>query len=347
MTNSLIPVFDGHNDVLLRLWRSGSRTPEEDFLQGGQVGHLDLPKAEAGGFAGGLFAVFVPSLSNGMGQDGKPQALPPSLEEARDATLELVSLLVRVERASSGRVKICRTAAEIRNAMEKSVLAAILHVEGAEMIDAELRMLDVLYEAGLRSLGPVWSRQNIFGHGVPFRFPSSPDIGPGLTEHGRNLVRACNELRIMIDLSHLNEQGFWDIAKLSNAPLVASHSNAYGLTPHSRNLTDRQLDAIRESDGFVGVNFGTMFIRRDGRKDPSTRLDEIVDHIDYLAERIGIDRVGLGSDFDGTTVPDALRDASCLPALVQTLRLRGYDDQAVRKICSENWIRVLERTWGG
>jgi membrane dipeptidase len=150
----------------------------------------------------------------------------------------------------------------------------------------------------------------------------------------------------MIDLSHLNEQGFWDVAALSDAPLVASHSNVHALTPHSRNLTDRQLDAIRESDGLVGINFGTMFIRADGRKDPDTPLDELVRHIDYLVDRIGIDRVGLGSDFDGTTVPADLKDASHLPALVSLLRSKGYDDVAVRKICSDNWIRVLEETWG-
>ncbi|MGO4704420.1 dipeptidase [Microvirga sp. 2MCAF38] len=341
-----VPVFDGHNDVLLRLWRTGSKTAERDFLQEGTTGHLDLPRARAGGFAGGLFAVYVPSSATGTGSDGKPEPLAPSLVEAQAATLELVSLLTRMERVSDGGLKICRTGGDIRNAMTQGSLAAVLHVEGAEMIDPDLKMLDVLHQAGLRSIGPVWSRSNIFGHGVPFRFPSSSDLGPGLTEQGRALVRACNELRIMIDLSHLNEKGFWDVAALSDAPLVASHSNVHALTPHSRNLTDRQLDAIRESDGLVGVNFGTMFIRADGTKNTDTKLEELVSHIDYLVERIGLDRVGFGSDFDGTTVPNDLRDASRLPALVAALRNKGYDDEAVRKICGENWIRVLEKTWG-
>ncbi|MGO4572377.1 dipeptidase [Microvirga sp. 2TAF3] len=345
-TDALIPVFDGHNDVLLRLWRTGGKAAELEFLKEGSSGHLDLPKARAGGFAGGLFAVYVPSSGNITGADGKTEALTPSLEEAQAATLELISLLVRVERVSAGGLRICRSCSDIRAAMTSGALAAVLHIEGAEMIDPDLKMLDVLYQAGLRSIGPVWSRSNIFGHGVPFRFPSTPDTGPGLTEQGRALVQACNEFRIMIDLSHLNEQGFWDVAAMSNAPLVASHSNVHALTPHSRNLTDRQLDAIRESDGFVGVNFGTMFIRGDGRKDPDTKLDELVRHIDYLVDRIGLDRVGLGSDFDGTTVPNDLKDASCLPSLVNLLRSKGYDDIAVRKICGDNWIRVLERTWG-
>jgi membrane dipeptidase len=346
-SEALIPVFDGHNDVLLRLWRSENGAPELGFLKEGTTGHLDLPRARVGGFAGGLFAVFVPSSIDGIGSDGKPQALPPSLAEAQTATLDLISLLVRLERASEGGMRICRSGRDIRSAMASGALAVVLHIEGAEMIDPDLKMLDVLYQTGLRSIGPVWSRSNIFGHGVPFRFPSLPDIGPGLTDQGRELIRACNALRILIDLSHLNEQGFWDVAALSDAPLVASHSNVHALTPHSRNLTDRQLDAIRDTDGFVGVNFGTMFIRADGRKDPDTKLDELVRHIDYLVDRIGLDRVGLGSDFDGTTVPSDLSDVSRLPALVNLLKVRGYDDAAVRKICAENWIRVLERTWGG
>ena len=97
-------------------------------------------------------------------------------------------------------------------------MAAILHIEGAEAIDAELKALDVLHKAGLQSLGIVWSRDNVFGHGVPFRFPSPPDTGPGLTEAGKALVRRCNELKIMLDVSHLNEKGFWDVARHSTAP---------------------------------------------------------------------------------------------------------------------------------
>ena len=122
-------------------------------------------------------------------------------------------------------------------------------MEGCEAIDADLAALETFYAAGLRSLGPVWSRNNIFGHGVPFAYPMDPDTGPGLTEAGKRLVKACNRLGIMIDLSHITEKGFWDVAKLSDQPLVASHSNVHAITPVARNLTDRQLDAMRESQG--------------------------------------------------------------------------------------------------
>ena len=230
--------------------------------------------------------------------------------------------------------------------MAAGAIAPVLHIEGAEAIDREFQMLDVLHAAGLRSLGPVWSRPTIFAHGVPFRFPSTPDIGPGLTDLGRELVRRCNALKIMLDLSHLNEQGFWDIAKLSDAPLVATHSNAHAICPHSRNLTDKQLAAIKDSGGMVGVNFAVSFLRPDGRRNPDTPLSVVVDHIDHLITHLGEDHVGIGSDFDGAAIPVEIDSAAGLPNLINAMRARGYGEALITKICSGNWLRVLERTWG-
>ena len=353
MSTDRVPVFDGHNDLLLRLYGLSPPERESAALQGRADGHLDLPRMRAGGFAGGLFAIYVPSVGDGLDGDALMEreryALPlaPAVpfDAASAATVSMASILLRLERASDGALTICRSAAEIRAAMARGAIAAVLHVEGAEGIDPDLDMLEVLHAAGLRSLGPVWSRPNRFGHGVPFRFPSSPDTGKGLTDHGRALIKACNRLKIMIDLSHLNEKGFWEVAQMSDAPLVASHSNAHALCPSSRNLTDRQLAAIGESRGLVGVNYATSFLRADGRKDARTGLDEITRHIDYLLERLGEDGVALGSDFDGAQIPDAIGDAAGLPNLIAALRARGYGEALVRKIASENWISLLERTW--
>jgi membrane dipeptidase len=254
-------------------------------------------------------------------------------------------LLFRLEDRSEGRVKVVRSVGELSDCLQNGVVAAILHFEGAEPIDPNLDALEVFYRAGLRSLGIVWSRPNAFAEGVPFKFPHSPDTGPGLTEAGRRLVRECNRLGIMIDLSHLNERGFWDVARLSTAPLVATHSNAHALCPSTRNLTDRQLDAIKESGGMVGVNFGVGFLREDGGRDPRTLLEVLVRHIDYLVERMGIEHVGFGSDFDGATMPYDLSDVACLPNLISTLRAHGYDEPALHKLAYQNWLRVLGRTW--
>jgi membrane dipeptidase len=339
MSDLPLPVFDGHNDTVLRLWQE--RLPVGAFLDGGEVGHLDLPRARRGGFAGGLFACFVPSVRSGEGDTPRT----PDLVHAQRVTFALAARLQRLERA--GALGLCRSAADIRDRMGEGRLAAVFHIEGAEAIDPELEALEVLHAAGLRSLGPVWSRPNVFGHGVPFRYPSSPDTGPGLTDAGRALVRACNDLRIMVDLSHLNEKGFWEVADLSTAPLVASHSNAHALCPTSRNLTDRQLAAIRESGGLVGLNFACAFLRADGRDDADTPLETLARHLDHLAERLGVDGVALGSDFDGCTVPTSIGDAAGLPRLFDHLRAHGWDEPALRKLAHENWLRVLEWTWGG
>jgi membrane dipeptidase len=149
----------------------------------------------------------------------------------------------------------------------------------------------------------------------------------------------------MIDLSHLNEQGFWDVAALSEAPLVATHSNVHALCQSTRNLTDRQLDAIKESGGLVGINFAVNDLWEDASRDADLPLEILVRHLDYLVERLGIEGVALGSDFDGTTVPCEIGDASGLPGLLAVLRTHGYDDDALHKIGHQNWRRILAQTW--
>ena len=356
-TPGRVPIFDGHNDVLLRLHRRGGAKTAGAFLDGEAKGHLDLPKARQEGFAGGLFAIFVPSTARPTSGNGSAPSdtafsdvpSPPAVEmtAAQAAVYGMVSLLLRIERESQGRVRVCRNVDDIRRSFADDVLASVLHIEGAEAIDPDFELLDVLHEAGLRSLGPVWSRPNAFGHGVPFLCPSSPDTGPGLTALGKELVGACNRLKILIDLSHLNAKGFWDVAETSNAPLVATHSNAHALSPHSRNLTDEQLAAIRGTGGMVGVNFATSFLRADGRADGDTPAELVIDHLEYMLERVGEDGVGFGSDFDGARVPAGIGNAAGLQHLVEIMRARDYGERLIAKVCSGNWLRVLERTWEG
>jgi membrane dipeptidase len=347
-------IVDGHNDSLGRLYPYTHEHVRE-FLVRHTDGQLDLPRAREGGLAGGFFAVYASAHAPGTHVPFEashtptgyevPLAAPLDPTRASQVAIAMTAGLFRLEAVSSGQVKVVRSLEELACCLQTEVLAAILHLEGADAIDPELYLLDVLYQAGLRSLGVVWSRPNVFGCGVPFRFPHSPDTGPGLTAEGRALVRTCNQLGILVDVSHLNEQGFWDLAAITTTPIVATHSCAHALCPVTRNLTDRQLDAIRESDGMVGLNFGVSFLREDGANNPDTPLSVVVRHIDYLVERLGIDRVGFGSDFDGATIPLELGDAAGLPRLIAQLRQAGYDEAALRKLAYENWLRVLELTW--
>src|ERR1700731_3358773 len=182
-----VPIFDGHNDVLLRLYRRGGTDVSRAFLEGEAKGQLDLPMARQGGFVGGLFAIFVPS---GDGQNS-PNGETPSqrvssgarsapaveLAPAQRAVLSMVSILLRIERESKGRVRICRNVTDIQQALKDDVLAPVLHIEGAEAIDPNFELLDVLYEAGLRSLGPVWSDPMRSGMACHSAVPHRPTRG--------------------------------------------------------------------------------------------------------------------------------------------------------------------------
>jgi membrane dipeptidase len=350
-----LPVFDGHNDVLLSIYLpKNSKSPS--FFDRNDRGHIDWPRMREGGFAGGFFAVFVPSRSSsdkhpGAAPDDEntaydlPAASPIDQAYAREICIKGMASLYQLESQSNGRLRVVRSADELDTCLQQRAIAAVLHFEGAEAIDTDLNALHVFYQAGLRSLGIAWSRSNAFAEGVPFKFPHGPDTGAGLSEAGRELVKGCNQLGIVIDLAHINEQGFWDTANLTDAPLVVTHSAAHALCPSTRNLTDKQLDAIGESRGVIGVNFHVAFIRKDGRLDPNTPLMEIVHHIDYIAERIGIEHVALGSDFDGATIPLELGDVAGIPKLLNGLQQKGYDEDALRRVTHENWLRVLQQTW--
>ena len=341
------PIFDGHNDALLRLWKGGpSALPH--FANGGP-GHVDLPKARKGGFAGGFFAIFVPgSMAFDLAALQQPTydiAPPGELNEAESLKVVIAQASILLKLEAQGDLRICTSVSDIRSAMDDGILAAVMHIEGAEAIGPDLAALDVLYAAGLRSIGPVWSRETIFGTGVPFRFPSDGDIGPGLTKDGKKLVRKASDLRMVVDLSHLNEAGFWDVADLG-VPLVATHSNVHALTPLSRNLTDRQLKAIGETGGIVGLNFATAFLRPDGQMRPEGALEWMPKHLAHMIEHAGEDHVTLGSDFDGGVMPEEIKDVGGLEVLRAAMRDAGFDEPLIEKICWRNWISALERIWG-
>lgn len=338
-------VFDGHNDVLISADISA-------FETGREGGHLDLPRMKSGMLAGGIFAVFTPTPGTDLmpdlgAQAGEayllPMADPVDHHHAAGYAAKAAAHLFELERR--GVVSICRAPGDIESASAAGRLAAVLHLEGAEAIAEDVSNLDLWYAAGLRSLGPVWSRRNAFGEGVPFGHRHSPDTGGGLTKAGLRLIRRCAELGIALDSSHLNEAGFWDMARADPGPLIASHSGAFSISPSPRNLTDAQIDAIASSGGLIGAVFAPAFVREDGADEADTPLSTIVEHIRYVADRAGVEHIALGSDFDGATMPAGLGDASGLPALLDELATNGFSDTEIELIAWSNWRRVLESWW--
>ncbi len=343
-----LPVFDGHNDAI-------TRADRDRLAVGRDGGDLDLPRMRAGGIRGAIFAVFSPSPDS---EDHAPRLVPRDdgvieaeyampLDYAAAAAHAGTAAGALLAFARSGELRLARTIGDLDvvHADPSSPPAAVLHLEGAEAIAPGLEPLELWYAAGLRSLGPVWSRANAFASGVPFISPSSPDTGPGLSAAGRELVRRCGELGILVDVSHLNEAGFWDIAKLDAGPLVASHSAAHALCPMSRNLTDAQLDAIGSSGGLVGIVFACPFLRADFRDDTDTPVRLIAEHAAYIAERIGSEHVALGSDFDGAPIPDGVGDAAGMPVVLDALAEVGFAEDELRAIAWNNWRRVLAQWW--
>lgn len=348
----MVKIFDGHNDTLLAYYRN-TRGPNNSFFEESSEGHIDFPRAKRGGFAGGFFALYASSEGYDMDSSFRQtetgyeflMAPPRDRQGALQDAIAMASILFKIERESAGKFKVVRNLSELHYCLEHDIMAAILHIEGAEAIDTRLDTLELFYQAGLRSIGPVWSRQNAFGMGVPFSFPKHPDTGDGLTQAGKDMVKLCNSLGIMLDLSHITEKGFWDLAAISDAPLVATHSNAYALSASPRNLTDKQLAAIAETDGMVGLNYAVGFLREDGKPDENTPFETMLGHLDYLMAKLGEDRVGLGSDFDGARIPKVLGDVAGLPKLLAAMEQHGYGKDLIEKIAHKNWLRVLAKTW--
>ena len=337
----MLPVIDGHNDTLL-----AATDPGRDggaFLADDPASHLDLSRAERAGLAAGLFAMFVPEEQDGtLDWDDRPPAIDH--ERARRVTDEMFATL-RGWAAESDRFRLVGDIDDLDACLAGDAVGAIPHIEGAAAVAPDLVNLSALYENGLRSVGIAWSRPNAFGRGVPFEHDTTPDVGSGLTEAGIDLVEACERRGILVDLAHLNAAGFWDVAATVDAPLVVSHAGAHALSPAARNLTDDQLDAVADSGGLVGCTFAVAHLRADGDHERDAPLSTLLDHVEYLADRMGVDHVALGSDFDGATVPEAVGDVTGIRDVFDGLEARGFDRAEREAIAHGNWRRVLGEWW--
>ncbi len=342
------PVIDGHNDVLSHLHEQ--HAPDDAILEE-EAAAITVPRARSGGVAAGMFAALPPTgeweeVQRTAGGYEIPYNASVGWEESARTIGALGARLFRLLDAAGGQVRLVRDAADLDACLAGDALGVVFHFEGAEPIDTDLDALEVWYAAGLRSLGIVWSRANDFASGVPFKFPSTPDTGPGLTDAGGRLVKRCAELGIAVDLSHLNAAGFWDVARIDAAPLIASHSGVYELCTYSRNLMDDQLDAIAASGGLVGINFDVGSLRADGGNDADTPLSRIAEHARYVADRCGVDHIALGSDFDGATMPADVPHAGAYQGVLAALEAAGFANHEVDQIAWRNWRRVLAAAWG-
>ena len=314
-------VFDAHCDFLHHTVRD-----ERRFDQRLDAGCIDLPRLLEGGVTAQIFALWdywaeLPTDRN------------PTVESLRQ-----VDAFYRMADLSSDRFTPATRAADVERAKVEGKVAGVLSLEGAEPLAGDLGLLRVFYRLGVRSLGLTWDYGNLAGDGVGVAHPG------GLTDFGQALVREADQLGIMVDVAHLPPRGVDDVLQVAQGPVIDTHANAHALCGHRRNLTDTQLDVLAATGGVVCVAFVPDFIADDPSQ---ASLDGLLDHIDYVVCRIGVDHVGIGSDFDGYDgVTRDLEDVSRLPSLTAGLAARGYDQSAKRKILGLNLLRVYRQVAG-
>lgn len=315
-------VFDGHCDSLIEI-TDGVRSWDVDS----GIGQLDLPRLKAGGIDAQIFAVFVRDLR---------------LKDGAKETLAMIETLHGILETWTGEMTLATKAEHIRQARRSGKIAAILGMEGAEGLEGEIKLLRAYHRLGLRNIGLTWNRRNHAADGV-----AESRSGGGLTEFGRLLVQEMRRLGIMLDIAHLAPAGVQDVFQVYEGPVVASHANAHAICRHRRNLTDEQLEAVAASGGLVGVTFVPDFLSEQGKEEPSL-FDKLLEHIEHIVHLVGIDHVGIGSDWDGNISLPAgfMQDVSHTPMLTEGLVQRGFTEAQIRKILGENWLRVFEQVAG-
>lgn len=310
-------VIDAHCDTLGRVlegrWRLGERTTR---------GQFDLHRAREGGLTAELMATFVNHQRPG---DGIRQ------------TLDFIDTFYAEMESAPELVMQALTASDIERAKHEGKIALMLSMEGAEGLGGSLSILRMIHRLGLRVLGLTWNRRNEAADGI-----GELQTNSGLTSFGMDLVRECNRLGILLDLSHLNPPGVSDVLKLTEAPVVATHSNAYAVHAHPRNLTDVQLERIAAAGGVVGVVPVPPFLGPFTDRAP---LEPVFEHMNHLIRVMGEDHVGLGMDFDGVgnMRTEGIEDVSTLPKLTSAMAEHSYSPERIRKILGGNYLRVFRK----
>jgi len=259
-----------------------------------------------------------------------------------DIALEMFGIFYEDVQKDKKLVQI-KKKSDFSKVQEKTKLGYILGLEGADPLGNNLKFLPAFYELGIRLITLTWSRKNMFGEGVQKNVGINE--GEGLSQLGKQLVAAMNELGIVVDVAHLNRKGFQDVVKHSKSPFIASHTCAYSLVEHERNLSDEQIKQIAESEGCIGITFVPEFLVPNPKKEPAT-IEHVIEHLVYMVDLVGINYVGLGSDFDGIDgAPIGLENASKFKELPSHLKEKGFSKNDVNKIMGENWYRVFRAVW--
>lgn len=321
-------VVDSHNDSMMLVVDEKTWLPKINIRENTN-NHIDIPKMRAGNLRVGFFAAYTNSYNGNS-------------KRALSRTLALINALYWTEKNNSDVFNITSTFNEIEEAVLDWKIAAVPTIEGAYSMTKNNadKLLDQYNDLGIKAIAFTWNYSNELGEGANEIYDDGNNTpsAKGLTDLGREMVRKMNRLGIIVDVSHLNTTTFWDVLNTTKAPIIASHSGAYAIKPHRRNLNDAQLKAIADNGGVVGLVLYREFVK--DMEDAYIR--DYVDHIDYVVELIGIDHVGIGSDFDGGELPYDMKDVSDLYKITEELVKRGYGKEDIKKILGRNTLRVIK-----
>lgn len=305
---------DFHCDTLYLLAKK-----DIDIANKNSEGHIDIPRMIEGDVHLQVFAAFV-----------EPEFMR---KNAATMVLKMIDRMYQLIEKTD-KFKLILDAGDIISAKKENKIGAMLSIEGGEALEGDIALLRMFYKLGVRALTLTWSLRNDIGDGVDGAASS------GLTDFGKQVVKEMNNLGMIVDISHLNERGFWDVVEISEKPIIASHSDCKSLCQHKRNLTDEQIKAIAQKGGVIGINFAPQFLRDDGK----ASIDDVLNHIDHISELVGPRHVGFGSDFDGIDeTPDGLHDISCFPKLLDGLKNRGYSNEEINNICYGNFENLISQ----
>lgn len=319
-----ILILDAHIDLPSRL-----RGSEADVSLRTPDGHFDHPRAVAGGLKVAFMAVYVPASLEGK-------------RGAREHADELIGIVEGLAARRPDRFALARSVAEVRERLAPGVVVLPLGMENGAPLAGKLVNVRYYYDRGIRYITLAHSKNN---HICDSSYDEKPRW-KGLSPFGRKLIGEMNRLGIMIDVSHVSDSAFYQVLRLSLAPVIASHSGCRRFTPGwERNMSDDMIRLLAAKGGVIHIVFGSMFLRDENRRGGKTRagVADVARHIDHAVRIAGVDHVGLGSDFDGVDgVPEGLEDVSGYPNLLHELLKMGYSEEDLRKICGENTLRVWE-----
>jgi len=326
-------VVDTHNDTVLHLIKappfiySGRPVPERRKLgERSEAGQIDIPRIKEGGVDCLLFAMYV----------------SPQHRARLRRLIQMLDAFHTELEANPETIALATSYDEIIAAVKDEKIAAVITIEGGEPLEGDLGALRTAYRLGARSLTLTHFPRNELGDG------SGADSGSHLSAFGKEVVEEMNRLGMIVDISHLNETGFWDVMEISKDPALATHSNCKALCGHHRNLTDDQIKALAENGGVINLSFCAGFIKDGvGFGDPESinkvTIEDWLDHLDHAVGLVGTDHVGLGSDLDGGCGFPGLDDATKFPDLTRGMVARGYSDADIEKILGANDLRVFKK----